>query len=41
MFDHHQGVAGIDEPVQHADELFGVGHMQPDRGFVEHIERMR
>jgi len=29
-------IAGIDQPVQHADELLDVRHMQANRWFVEH-----
>ena len=32
-------VAGVDEPVQHANQLLDVGHVQADRRLVEHVER--
>ena len=37
--DHHHGVAGVHQAVQHANELFHVSHMQADSGFVEHVKR--
>ena len=38
MFDHHHAVAAIDQAVQHLDEFFHIGHVQADRGFVQHIQ---
>ena len=40
VFDQHHRVAGIDQPVQHPDQLLYIGHVQADRRFVEHIECM-
>src|SRR5204863_1684325 len=31
-------VAGVDEAMQDADELFDIGHVQPDGGLVEHVK---
>ena len=33
-------VAGVDQTVQHVDQLLDVGHVQTDRGLVEHVERV-
>ena len=41
VLDHDHAVAAIDQPVQHADQLCDVGHVQADGGFVEHVERVR
>ena len=41
VFDHHHGVAGVDQPVQHVDEFLHVGHVQSHRGFIEHVQRVR
>jgi hypothetical protein len=40
VLDHHHGVAGIHQPVQHADQLLHVRHVQSDRGLVEDIKRL-
>ena len=40
VLDDHHGVAGVDQPVQHADQLLDVGHVQADGGLVEHVERL-
>ncbi len=40
VLDHHDGVARVDEPVQHADQLLDVGHVQPDGRLVENVERL-
>ena len=41
VLDHHHAVAAVDQPVQHADQLLDVGHVQADRRLVEHVERVR
>ena len=33
------GVPGVDQAMQHADQLLHVGHVQADRGFVQHVKR--
>src|SRR6266571_6792532 len=38
VLDHHRGVAGVDQAMQHADQLLDVRHVQADGGFVEDIE---
>src|SRR6218665_2833447 len=40
LYDHH-AVAGIDQAVQHADQLVDIGHVQAHRGFVQHVEGVR
>jgi hypothetical protein len=35
VFDGHHAVAAVDLAVQHADELFYVGHVQAEGGLVE------
>ena len=40
VLDDDHRVAGIDQPVQHADQLFDVGHVQADGRLVEHVERV-
>jgi hypothetical protein len=37
----HHGIAGVDQPMQHADQLLDVGHVQADGRFVEHVERVQ
>ena len=39
VLDHDHRVARIHQPVQHADQLLHVGHVQADGRFVEHVER--
>src|ERR1051325_3394769 len=41
VLDHDRGVAGVDEAVQDADQLFHVGHVQADGGLVEDVECFR
>ncbi len=40
VLDHDDGVARVDQPVQHADQLLDVGHVQADGRLVEHVERL-
>jgi hypothetical protein len=40
VLDHHHRVAAVDQAVQHADQLFDVGHVQADRRLVEDVERV-
>ena len=39
MLDDDDGVAVIDQPVQHLEEQFHVGHVQADRRLLQQIER--
>ncbi len=39
VLDHDNRVAGVHQPVQHAQELLDVGHVQADGGLVEDVER--
>jgi hypothetical protein len=41
VLDHDDAVAGVDQPMQHADQLLDVGHVQAHRRLVEHVERVR
>jgi hypothetical protein len=41
VLDHHHAVPAVDQPVQHADQLFHVGHVQADRRLVQHVQRVR
>jgi hypothetical protein len=41
VFDHHHAVAAVHQAVQHADELFHVGHVQAHGGLVQHVQRVR
>src|SRR5688572_7283743 len=41
VLDHQHRVAGVDQAVQHADQLLDIGHVQADRRLVEHIERLQ
>ena len=38
VFDHHNGIARIHQPVQHVDQLFHIRHVQPDGRLVQHVE---
>ena len=38
VLDDDDRVAGIDEPMQHAQQLLDVRHVQADRGLVEHVQ---
>ncbi len=40
VLDHDDGVAGIDQAVQHGHELLDVGHVQTDGRLVQHVQRM-
>ena len=40
VFNHHHGVAGIDQSVQYPGEVLYVRHVQADGRFVEHIKRV-
>ncbi len=40
VFHHQDGVAGIDETVQHFEQLFDVREMQPGGGFIQEINRL-
>ena len=40
MLDHDQGVAGIAQALHHADDAQHVARVQPDRGFIEHEQRV-
>jgi len=40
VFDNDDGVPGIDEAVQHAEQVFDVDEMQPGRRFVENVDRL-
>ncbi len=39
MFDHQHGIAGIDEIMQHLEQQFDIGEMQPGGRLIEQIER--
>jgi regulator of replication initiation timing len=41
VLDHHHAVAAVDQPVQHADQLLDVGHVQAHRRLVQHVQRVR
>ena len=41
MLDDDDAVPGIHQPVQHANQLVHIGHVQAHRGLVEHIEGVR
>ena len=38
VFDHDDGVAGIDQTLQDFHQLLDVRHVQSDGGFVEHVQ---
>ena len=40
MFDHDQRIAGVDQSMQHAQQLFHIRHVQAHRGLVEHVKRV-
>ncbi len=40
MFDHHHGIAGIDETVQHLQQLLNVIEVQSRRRLVENVKRL-
>ncbi len=39
VLDYNHRVAGRYEAVQDVNELFHVGHVQPNGGFIEYVER--
>ncbi|TKS58498.1 MAG: hypothetical protein EWM73_03522 [Nitrospira sp.] len=39
MFDHHHGVAGFDEPIQHIQQPLHIGEMKPGRRFIQNVHR--
>ena len=41
VLDHDHAVAAVDQPVQHADQLLHVGHVQADGRLVQHVQRVR
>jgi hypothetical protein len=41
VLDHHHAVAAVHQAVQHADELFHIGHVQAHGGLVQHVQRVR
>jgi sulfoxide reductase heme-binding subunit YedZ len=41
VFDHDHAVAAVHQPVQHADQLLHVGHVQAHGGLVQHVQRVR
>ena len=40
VLDHDHGVAGVDEPVEHGEELLHVLEVQAGGGLVEDVERL-
>src|SRR5260370_822870 len=38
VLDHDDGVAGVDEPAEHAEQLADVVEVQPGGGLVEHVD---
>ena len=38
VLDDENGLAGVDEPVEQAEELFDVGEMQTRRRLVENVD---
>ena len=38
MFDHDDGIAEIDQPIQHVEELGDIGKMQSGRRLIEEVE---
>jgi hypothetical protein len=38
VLDDNHRVSFVDEPMQHAEKQFNVGHVQTDRGFLEQIQ---
>ena len=40
VLDDDDRVAGIDQPMQHANQFLDVGHVQTDGRFVEHVQRV-
>ena len=41
VLDHQHRVAGVDQAMQHADQLLDIGHVQADGRLVEDVERVR
>ena len=40
VLDHHQRVAGVAQPLHHADDALHVARMQADGGLIEHEQRV-
>jgi hypothetical protein len=40
VLDHEHGVAGVDEPLQHLEQLLDVGEVEAGRRLVEDVERL-
>ena len=38
MLDHQHGVAGVDQPVEHAEEPLDVVEVEAGGGLVEHVQ---
>ena len=38
VLDHDHRLAGVDEPVEQAEQLLDVGEVQTGRGLVEHVD---
>ena len=38
VFDNDDGIAAINQTLQHANELFDVRHVQADSGLIEDVE---
>ena len=38
VLDDDDRVAAVDESLQHLNQLLRIRHMQPDRGFIEHVK---
>ena len=39
VLDHEHGVAAVDEPLEHLEQLLDVGEVQPGRRLVEDVQR--
>ena len=40
VLDHEHGVAAVDEPLQHLEQLLDIGEVQSGRRLVEDVERL-
>jgi len=38
MLDDQDGIAGFDQALQDLDQFVHIRRMQPDRGFIEHVQ---
>ena len=38
VLDHQHRVAGVDQAMEHVDQLLDIGHVQADGRLVEHVE---